>query len=132
MASRKDKDLDHEFRMRLVQAISLGWQALMRLGCVLVFCVCLYYSVRELAGKQTIADMNFKAIADFKANRWFGLIFPWGLVGTTVLWGTGERWLRKRHIKRVSSESSEMQKLIDPSRRSSQLSKKGDTSPEDF
>ncbi len=47
-------------------------------------------------------------------------------------WGAGERYLRKRHIKRVSSEVSEMQKMLDRGRRSSSLSKKGETSPEDY
>jgi len=132
MASRKDKELDHEFRMRLVQAISLGWQQFLIFGAVTVSVVCMYFSVRELAGKQTFADLNFKAIANLAANKYFGLILPWGLFGLAASWGYGERRLRKRHIKRVSSESSELQKQIDPGRRSSHLSKKGDTSREDF
>jgi len=115
-----------------VQAISLGWQGLMRFGCVVAFCFCAYYCTRELAGKQTFADIRFRAIADLKANRWFGLILPWGLAGATSVLAVGQAWLRKRHIKRISSECSEMQKRIDPSRRSSQLSKDGETSPEDF
>lgn len=81
---------------------------------------------------QTWADIQFKVIADLKANKYFGLLFPWGVAVLTTGWAGGERYLRKRHIKRVSSESSEMQKLMDPGRRSSQLSKKGETNPEDF
>jgi len=104
----------------------------MRFGCVVVFCGCLYYSVRELAGRQTLADISFKAIADLKANKWFGLVLPWGLASASTALAVGQTWLRKRHIKRISSESSEMQKLIDAGRRSSQLSKRGETSPEDF
>jgi hypothetical protein len=132
MASRRDKELDHQFRMRLVQAISLGWQGLMRLGCVVIFCVCAYYCLREIARRQTLADIRFSAFADLRANRWFSLVLPWCLTGATSAVAVGQAWLRKRHIKRISSESSEMQKLIDPGRRSSQLSKKGETSPEDF
>lgn len=130
--ARRDKDLDHEFRMRVVQAITLGWQACMRFGCFLVMGACIYLCVRELAGHQTFADIEFKVIADLKANKYFGLLLPWGLVALTTGWAGGERYLRKRHIRRVSSESSEMQKQIDLGRRSSQLSKKGETNPEDF
>lgn len=101
------------------------------LGAVVV-CLCIYFCVRTLSGKQTSADLRFQAIADLKANRWFGLILPWGAATLTTAWGAGERALRKRHIKRISSESSEMQKQFDPGRRSSRLSKKGETSPEDF
>jgi hypothetical protein len=132
MASRKDRELDHEFRMRLVQAISLGWQQLLIFGAVTVTGICLYYSVRELAGRQTLADLHFSAIANLVANKYFGLILPWGFAGAAASWGYGERWLRKRHINRVSSESSELQKLVDPGRRSSHLNKSGETSREDF
>jgi hypothetical protein len=118
--------------MRVVQAVSVAWRDLMGFGCVLVFCATLYFSIRDLAGRQTLADLKFSAIADLKANKYFGVIFPWGLWTFTALWGGSERWLRKRHIKRVSSESSEMQRKFDPGRRSSGLSKKGDTNPEDF
>ena len=132
MAARLDRELDHQYRMRLVQAISVGWQSLMRFLCFAAFCACVYFSLRDLAGKQTFADMKFSAIADLKANKYFGLILPWTLCTVTAAWGAGERYLRKRHIKRVSSESSEMQKLLDLGRRSSRLSKKGETTPEDF
>ena len=132
MAARKDKELDHEFRMRLLQALTSAWQAAMGFLGVLAVCFCIYFSVRALSGRQTSADLRFQAIADFKANRWFGLILPWGVATLSTAWGAGERALRKRHIKRISSESSEMQKQLDPGRRSSRLSKKGETSPEDF
>jgi hypothetical protein len=130
--ARRDKDLDHEYRMRVVQAVSLGWQGLVKLGCVALVCTCIYFSVRELAGRQTWADVEFKVIADLKANKYFGLILPWGVAVLSSGWAVGERKLRQRHINRVSSETSVMQKLIDPGRRSSQLSKKGETNPEDY
>ena len=132
MAARIDKELDHQYRMRLVQAISVGWENLVKLLCVVAVCACVYLVFRELAGKQTLADLKFSALADLKANKYFGLILPWGLFTVTAAWGAGERYLRKRHIKRVSSESSDMQKLLDAGRRSSRLSKKGETTPEDF
>lgn len=132
MAGRKDKELDHQFRMRVVQVVSLGWQQTMRALIVLAVCLCVYCSIRQLSGRHTFADIRFRAIADLKANRYFGLILPWGVCGVATVWGAGERWLRKRHIKRVSSEGSEIQRKIDPGRRSSNLTKKGESSPEDF
>ena len=132
MAARIDRELDHQYRMRLVQEISVGWQSLMRFLCFAAFCACVYFSLRDLSGKQTLADLKFSALADFKANKYFGLILPWGLFTLTAMWGAGERYLRKRHIKRISSESSDMQRMLDPGRRTSRLSKKGETSPEDF
>jgi hypothetical protein len=126
------RELDHEYRMRVLQVISVGWSGLMRLLSVAVAFGSVYLAAREFAGKITYADMQFKAIADLKANKWLAVAVPWGLSGTAVAWGAGERYLRKRHIKRVSSESSEMQATIDEKRRSSRLTKRGESSPEDI
>jgi hypothetical protein len=130
--ARIDRELDHQYRMRIVQAVSVGWLALTRLLCVAVFCWFAYLSVRELAGRQTLADVRFRLLADLKASKYFGLILPWGLAAMATSYGLGQRHLRKRHIKRVSSEHSKIQEKLDPGRRSSHLSKKGETSPEDF
>jgi hypothetical protein len=126
------RELDHQYRMRRLQVISVGWERLMHFLCVLAPCICVYFGIRELAGRQTFADISFKVISDLKANRWMALSVPWGVASIATVWGAGERYLRKRHIRRVSSEESEMQKMLDPSRRSSSLSKRGETSPEDY
>lgn len=74
--ARLDREFDHQYRMRILLAISEGWQALLRFLSFAAFCACVYFSARELAGKQTLADLKFSAIANFTANRWFGLILP--------------------------------------------------------
>jgi hypothetical protein len=125
------RELDHEYRMRKLQVLSVAWSQFTRLVCVVAFCGCIYLSVRQLAGKHTFADLEFKAIASLKANKWWGLSVPWGAAVAATGWGAGERYLRKRHIRRVSSEQSELQLKIDPKRRSSNLTKQGDSSPED-
>jgi negative regulator of sigma E activity len=131
MATRAEQELKHQFRMRLVQVVSVGWEQLIRAAMVACVCLCIYFCIRELAGKQTLADIRFRMIADLKANRWMAVAVPWGLTAATTAWGAGERYLRKRHIRRVSSEASEMQKRLDPGRRSSNLSKTGETNRED-
>ncbi len=131
VASRKEKELDHQYRMRRLQLLSAGWEQFLRAASVLAVCVCGYFCIRELAGRQTFADIRFRVIADLKANKWMAFVVPWGVAAVATAWGAGERYLRKRHIKRVSSEQSEMQKMLDVGRRSSNLSKRGETSPED-
>jgi len=126
------KEFEHQYRMRRLHAFSVGWESLMRFLCVLVPCVTAYFCVREVAGRVTVADLDFKAFADLKVNHWFALSLPWVATSLATGWAIGERRLRKRHIKRVTSEASEMQKRLDPGRRSSSLSKMGDTSPEDI
>jgi hypothetical protein len=126
------RELDHQFRMQRLRVISIGFEWFGRVVCVLGVCACVYLCARELAGRQTLADIRFKMIADFKANKWMGLLVPWGAATVATGWASTERYLRKRHIRRVSSEASEMQKAIDSGRRSSKLSKKGETQREDL
>ena len=125
------RELDHQFRMQRLRVISIGYCRL-DVYFVVIFCGCLDLCVRELAGRQTLADIRFKMIADFKANKWMGLLVPWGTATVSTGWALTEKYLRKRHIRRISSEVSEMQKSIQPARRSSKLSKKGETQREDL
>jgi hypothetical protein len=127
-----NRELDHQYRMRRLQLILQVWNGLVGLVAVAIICASIYLSIRELVGRATFADLRFRVWADLKANRWLALCVPWGVATVSTGWGIGERYLRKRHIKRVSSEASEMQKKIDPNRRSSSLSRKGETSPEDI
>jgi hypothetical protein len=86
-----------------------------------------------LAGKQTFADIRFNALTDFGNNLWLwlGCFVSWLLTFMAIVWAFLERYLRKRHITRVSTEHSELQKMIDPNRRSSHLMENGDTRPGD-
>lgn len=125
------RELEHAYKIRQLQVVSSMWRGFITLGCVVAVCGCIVLCVRQLAGKQTAADIGFKAVADLKANRWIALGLSWLLTGGTTGWAVLERRLRKRHIRRVSSESSELQAIIDPKRRSSNLSIRGETSPGD-
>jgi len=108
------KEIEHQYRMRRLQALSVGWESLIRFLCVLAPCVAVYFCVREVAGRVTVADLNFKAFADLKVNHWLALSLPWAATTLATSWAVGERRLRKRHIKRVTSEVSEMQTMLDP------------------
>jgi hypothetical protein len=89
-------------------------------------------SVRDLAGKHTLADIGFKAIADLKINKALPQWAPWGTSGSAVGWAATERHFRKARVKRKAAENSVLQRKLDPGIRSSSLTVKGDTSPEDI
>jgi len=125
------KELDHQYRMAKLQSWTSISRAIIRLLMIGAVATAIVFCFRALAGQVTFADIRFRAIANLKANRFFGLIVSWLLTGFTGSWALGERWLRKRHIKRVASESSELQALIDPKRRSSNLNFDGNSRPED-
>jgi hypothetical protein len=132
MASTRELELNHQYRMRRMQVVSSVFQKFFGFLCVFAICGCIYLSVRELAGKNTWADVGFRLLADLKVNRFVALMISWVLTGGCVFWALGERSLRKRHIRRISAESSKMQERIDPNRRSSKLTTKGETGREDI
>jgi len=129
MASKRE--LDHQFRMALLSSCTSVARAVIRLLMITAGGTALVFIARALAGKQTAADISFKAIASIYANRYAALILSWVLTGGTTTWALGERALRKKNIKRVAAESSQLQKMVDPKRRSSQLMTDGTTRPED-
>ena len=126
------RELDHAYRMRKLQLVSQALRNGFTAFCILSICVCVYLCIRELAGRQTWADIRFRAFAELAVNRWAAIVISWILTGCTTSWAITERILRKKHIRRVSSEASDMQRQLDPRRRSSGLSLEGDTSQEDL
>jgi hypothetical protein len=125
------RELDHAYRMRKLQVVSLALRYSFTGLCVLIFSTCLFLCVRVLAGEQTWVDVRFRAFASLSINRWAAIVISWILTGCTTSWAIFERLLRKKHIRRVSSEASEMQRRLDPGRRSSGLSLEGNTNEED-
>jgi hypothetical protein len=126
------RELDHAYRLRKLQIVqNLGIGLFRTASWVLPFFF-LWLGLRELAGRQTSADIAFKAIADLRINRYLAQLLPWGTTTLATGWALGERWLRKRYVKRSASEFGAMHRKFDPSRRSSSLTTGGDTSPEDL
>jgi hypothetical protein len=112
------KELDHQYRMAKLQSVTSIARAIVRLLAIGVFAAAIVLCLRALAGHVTFADIRFKEVADLKANRYLGLIASWFLTAFSTSWAFTERRLRKRNIRRVASENSELQTLIDPKRRS--------------
>jgi len=131
MASKRE--LGQQIRVEKVRAWTSAIKSCFRFLTVLLVCITALFIVRALAGKQTFADIRFKAITDFGNNLWLwlGCFLSWALTFLAVTWAFLERYLRKRHIERVSREHSELQKMVDTERRSSHLMTNGNTRPGD-
>jgi hypothetical protein len=83
--------------------------------------------IQALAGKTTVAEIGLNFLGDLRINNALGALFGAG----GLAWGTVERTLRKRTVKRLSSRIKDLETAIDPNRSSSKLTDKGGTRKED-
>jgi hypothetical protein len=86
-----------------------------------------YLSVVALAGKSTFADVGFRILGNLKVSEGISYIFGAG----GILYGAGQRRLRRRNIERIVPLKNKLEKILDRKRTSSSLTSKGTTRPED-
>jgi hypothetical protein len=86
-----------------------------------------YLSIAALAGHQTLADIVVKLLANIKLSN--GICYV--VTGGSLIYGIGQRQLRRRNIRRIAHDKNEAERLIDPKRTSSNLTEKGTTRPGD-
>ncbi len=93
-----------------------------------ILCRYTYFSVKELAGKTTIADFLFQYFTRESRYHWL----PWVLVALFFVWAILERSLRLKKVASMQKHILELEKRLDPNRTSSMLTHKGETNPEDI
>jgi hypothetical protein len=86
-----------------------------------------YKSVVALAGKETLASLGMSVFGNVKVSD--GILYV--LTGSGLVYGLGQRSLRRRTIKRLTPRSIDLERKLDPGRTSSGLTSKGTTRPED-
>jgi hypothetical protein len=86
-----------------------------------------YYAVAVLAGHSTFADIAVRFLANLKVSD--GVLYL--LTGGSILYGVGQRYLRRRHIKRVVPAKNQLEGMLDLKRSTSGLTPKGTTQPGD-
>ena len=122
-----------EFELRRQRGHTI-YAAVVRLSKWLPVCFiafCFERAVESLAGRTTLANFGLFLVADLKANTVVSHLVTllFGVGG--VSYGVRERRLREKNIERMSSQNTELEKLIDSNRSSSKLTRKGQTRPED-
>jgi hypothetical protein len=87
-----------------------------------------YLSIDALAGQTTAADIGIKFLADVKVSEAVAWIFG----GSGIAYGLRQRKLRRDTVERVQRRVEGLEKEIDPKRSSSELTRRGETPPEDL
>ena len=94
----------------------------------LVACMFLVYKcVAALAGKETLASIGMSVLGNIKVSD--GVLSV--LTGGSIVYGLGERSLRRRNIKRLTARNIELEKRLDAGRTTSGLTSRGTTRPGD-
>lgn len=108
--------IDREAEVRLRMWKSLMW---------MVVAVCGFLSIRELAGKETLATLLINAVVNVPEH---GVSWSWILVALAAgAWGGVERWIRLRKVAQMSARIKQLEKQHDPDRTSSGLTESGET-----
>ena len=100
---------------------------LIRWGAVVLIFRYGYLTVNTLAGHVTLASIGISFLGNLTVSQSLAYIFGAG----GVIYGLGERQLRKRAIKRLGPKREALEASIDPKRTSSKLTEKGETNPDD-
>lgn len=86
-----------------------------------------FLATASLAGKQTVADIAMRFLGSLAVSKSIAYI----LGGGGVIYGIGQRQLRRKSIRRITKDKNDAERLIDPGRTSSELTETGTTQPGD-
>lgn len=86
-----------------------------------------YLAIKELAGQETMANIVVNFMTDIKVNQWLAYIVG----GSGVGYGYVQRRSKNSTIARLGSRKEKLEQMIDPGRKSSKLTARGETRPED-
>lgn len=83
--------------------------------------LCIYFSIKELAGKETILNVIVNYFSKTSNSA------PWSLSILFFIWALGERVVRHKKTANMSEHIKRLEIIIDPNRSSSNLTKSGQT-----
>ena len=131
MAKKTNAELLAENRLLRRSNAAIGvisiLNTLIKFGTVVLVARYIYLSIGELAGKETIANVLIKFVSNLTVSQSLAYIFG----GGALLYGAGERAIRKRTIKRLQGRITQLETSKDPRRTSSNLTERGETNPRD-
>ncbi len=127
--ARSEQDADRRYRLqvRLIDLAGSTASLLIPWGSLVAIAYLISSAIHGLAGKQTLADIGLRLLADVRVTEWVAYI----LTGGSIAYGLRERKLRRDTIERLSERTQKLEQQLDPNRSSSRLTPRGTTRPED-
>lgn len=124
---RSKTEAEYLLRAKRLDLIDTAIRLLVPWGSLVLIAFWVHGDVIALAGKQTLANIGLSFLGDIRTSDAVAYIF--GAAGAG--YGIAERTVRRRTIARLGEENKALEKLVDPHRSSSNLTRRGTTSPED-
>ena len=85
------------------------------------------HAIESLSGKDTDANIIVSLLGKLEIS----VILSWVAGGAGVAYGRSQMKLRKTTVERLHARIKSLETEIDPARKSSKLTPRGDTNPED-
>lgn len=120
-------ELEYNLRTKKIDAVvSIAGTFIKYLA--LVTCVgFVYLMISSLSGKTTFATIGVSVLGNLSVSHGIYIVLTAG----SIIYGLGQRRLRRRVLGRLTSEKESLEKLLDPNRTSSGLTERGTTRPGD-
>ena len=126
-ASRKQTELELRLSFKRIDAIVSVVKALLKYGATVACVYLAYLAVAALAGKGTFASLGLSILGNVTVKDSIYVVLTVG----GIIYGLGQRQLRRHNIERLTKRPIELEKRFDPKRASSELTRRGTTRPED-
>ena len=117
--------LEYMLKFRRLDAVSNILGLIVRWGSAVWMTRYGYLSITSLAGHETIAHIVIQFLGSLTVSKYVAYLF--GVSG--IIYGYGERRLRQRNIGHLAESKNNLERLLDPNRTSSKITKTGTTPP---
>ncbi len=122
---------DHMEKVQSSSTVGAVLTSLIRWGGIVGVAYFAYGVIAVLAGKETHANIGISVMTSLSESGTVKKFICTVIVVGAILWGWWQQRLRRRNIRRMGDRKAELERRIDPKRKSSQLSPSGTTNPGD-
>ena len=127
----RKQDIEYQSHVEFHKTLRAAVKGITIIGTVGLVGLFMWLTVRDLAGRATLADITFRVLADLKANKPISMMIAYLFGFAGLGYGGLQHHLRRRYVERFSPFLQAREKEIDPQRTSSSITMTGDTRPED-
>lgn len=125
--SRKRTELENRISFKRIDAGVSVVKAFLKYSTIIICVYFAYLAIAALAGRTTFASIGLSILGNVNVKDSIYIVLTVG----GIIYGVGQRQLRRRNIERLTKQTMELEKRLDPKRTSSGLTKRGTTRPED-